>query len=175
MSEVWKDIKGYEGDYMVSNWGNVKRLEGLDSLGHLRKERILKPLKNDKGYLRVQLSKNGKKRIYFVHRLVAQAFIPNPDNLPCINHKDECKSNNNVDNLEWCDVKYNNTYGTRIKQMAEKTSKTVFQYTLDGEFVKEWKSLMEIKRSMGFSAGNISLCCNGKYKTSYGYIWRYRQ
>lgn len=118
VEEIWVDIKGYEGLYQVSNLGRVKSLERIDSLGHKRKEKIFKPQKN-KGYLRVSLWKDGKGKKYSIHRLVAIAFIPNPDNLPEVNHKDENKFNNNVDNLEWCTVAYNNTYGTRIQRFSE--------------------------------------------------------
>ena len=168
MSEVWKDINGYKELYQVSNWGRVKSLK-------FGKERILKPGINGKGYFQVQLWKNNNSKNYVVHRLVAQAFIPNPDNLPCINHRDECKTNNNVENLEWCSYQYNINYGTCIQRKTEKQSKTVYQYSMDGEFVKEWKSLMEIERSMEFSAGSISQCCNGKLNTAYGYVWRYKK
>lgn len=178
MSEVWKDIEGYEGLYQVSNWGRVKRLEGLDSLGHLRKERIFKSVKNHNGYLYVGLYKDGKCKQHFVHRLVAQAFIHNPDNLPYINHKNEIKDDNNADNLEWCSTAYNCNYGTRNQRIADtkingKRSKTVYQYTLDGDFVAEYPSVNEIQRQLGFAKTHISDCCLGRYKQSYGFIWRY--
>lgn len=174
MNEVWKDINGYEGLYKISSLGRVK------SLNYKRtgKERILKLDIDGKGYIQVVLCKNGRGKMHRVHRLVAQAFIPNPDNLPCINHRDECKTNNIVDNLEFCSYKYNLTYGSRIKRVSEKqingkASKKVFQYTLNGEFVAEYPSTMEVQRQLGYSQGNISLCCNGKLKTAYGYIWSY--
>lgn len=104
--EEWKNVIGYEGLYEVSNKGNVR---------NVRRNKLLRLQKNQ-GYIRVGLSKNGIKTWLRVHRLVAQAFLPNPDNLPQINHKDEDKTNNSVDNLEWCTAKYNNTYGTRIEK-----------------------------------------------------------
>ena len=110
--EIWKDIKGFEGHYQVSNFGRVKSIK-------FGKERILRPGKNKKGYLRVGISKNGESKTYSVHRLVAQAFIPNLNNLPQINHKNEDKTDNRVENLEFCDAKYNNTYGTRIQRFVE--------------------------------------------------------
>ena len=112
--EIWKDIEGYEGEYQISNYGNVK------SLNYLRtgKERILKPGKNRGGYYYVQLYKN-KAKNHYIHRLVAQAFIKNPRNLPQVNHKDENKSNNRVDNLEWCMPIYNANYGTRNKRTSD--------------------------------------------------------
>lgn len=177
--EEWRNIEGYD-DYQVSNLGRVKRLDVIDSLGHLRKERILKSGKDTKGYLRVSLWKNGKGKTFKVHRLVAQAFIDNPYNLPQVNHKDENPSNNRVENLEWCDAKYNLTYGSRIKRVSDKTingklSKTVYQYSLDGEFVAEYPSVSEAARQLDCDIGCICHCCNGKQKTSYGYVWRYKK
>ena len=117
MEEIWKDIVGYEGLYQVSNFGRVKSLakykNGNGGSKFWRKERILKPANTGRGYLMVVLIKEKKRTTYILHRLVAQAFIPNPNNLPQINHKDENKTNNVVSNLEWCDNKYNSNYGTR--------------------------------------------------------------
>ena len=167
--EVYKQIIGYEGLYEVSNLGNVKSL----SNDKTRKEKLLSSGIDKDGYLQVGLYKNGKQKRYFIHRLVAQAFLPNPFNLPEVNHKDEDKSNNNVDNLEWCDRKYNVNYGTRTEKVVEKMSKQVAQYDLSGNLIAIWKSVSEIERQLGFVCGNISKCCLGKGKTSYGYIWKY--
>ncbi len=117
--EIWKDIKNYEGIYQVSNYGNVKRLYGKGA----RYERIIKPNTTNKNYYFVVLCKNGIRNYCRVHRLVAETFIPNPDNLPCVNHKDENKQNNNVENLEWCTIKYNTNYGSGIKRRMEKIKK----------------------------------------------------
>lgn len=165
--EVWKDISGYEGLYQVSDKGRVKSL-------WFGKERIMKFERDKKGYLAVQLCKNGEIKRCTVHRLVAQSFIPNPQNLPQLNHKDENPSNNKVENLEWCSAKYNNNYGTHIQRITEKLSKPVLQYNKDGEFVKEWKSQSDVERNLGYSQRNISACCRGKYKSSYGYVWKYK-
>lgn len=116
MKEIWKEIEDYEGEYEVSNLGNVRSLNYRRS-GEIK---LLKQYTDKKGYKYVRLSKNGKGKIYKIHRLVAMAFIPNPDNLPIVNHIDECKSNNMVSNLEWCTVAYNNTYGTARKRASEK-------------------------------------------------------
>ena len=113
MIEEWRPVVGYEGLYEVSSYGRVKSLCKYDSRNRFRDERILKLCADRLGYLKVGLCSNDKKKKYLVHRLVAQAFIPNPNNLPIINHKDENPSNDNVDNLEWCDAKYNSNYGTR--------------------------------------------------------------
>ena len=167
--EIWKDIDGYEGLYQISNMGRVRSLDRFVNQGKIYRfctGSIIKPGVSEKGYNRVDLHKNGKTKHCKVHRLVAEAFIPNPDNLPIINHKDECKTNNHVDNLEWCSVSYNNTYGCRIE-------KKVYQYSLDGEFIKEWQSCKEVQRQLGHQPSRISECCNCKTKTAYGYIWKY--
>lgn len=115
LGEEWKDIKGYEGLYQVSNLGRVRSLSRYvkHRTIYILKGKLLKQRTRGKGYLAVTLCKNSKLKHYYVHRLVAEAFIPNPNNLPQVNHKDENKSNNCVDNLEWCDDKYNTNYGTR--------------------------------------------------------------
>ena len=167
MKEIWKDIKDYEGHYQVSNLGRVKSIK-------FGKEIILKQHINIKGgYYYVCLLKNGKHKNYYVHRLVAEAFLPITDNLPQVNHKDENKLNNSVDNLEWCDAKYNINFGTCIERRSKKTSKPVLQYTLDGKFVKEWKSTMECGRN-GYNQGNVAACCQGKLKKYKDFIWKYK-
>lgn len=110
MNEIWKDIKGYEGLYQVSNFGRIKSLPRTYKKRYIDKEIIKKPSKLPKGYLRVGLSKNGNTKYYFIHRLVADTFIPNLNNYPCVNHKDCNTSNNNVDNLEWNTYEQNNNY-----------------------------------------------------------------
>lgn len=122
MTEIWKDIVGYEGLYQVSNLGNVKRLKGYKGRGkgYIVEEHLIKPSINSNGYQNVVLCKNGKTKTFTMHRLVAIAFLYNSDNLPQVNHKDENKLNNCVDNLEWCDSKYNNNYGTRNKKCSDK-------------------------------------------------------
>ena len=112
MKVVWKDIKGYEGIYQISNFGEVIRLRSYDSRNHLRNSKILKQRTTSDGYLQLGLHKNGKETKYLVHRLVAEAFLPNPDNLTEVNHIDENKQNNCISNLEWCTHKYNTNYGT---------------------------------------------------------------
>ena len=164
--EFWKPVLGYEGHYQVSNFGRVKSIR-------FGKERILKPFTNKDGYLLVTLSKNGTHKKFQVHRLVALHFLPNPDNLPEVNHKDENKLNNNAENLEWCNRKFNINYGTRNKRIGKSNSKKVLQYTLDGEFVREWESTAECERN-GYNHGAVSDCCRGKRKTHKDFIWRYK-
>ena len=165
--EIWCPIKGYESLYEVSDQGRVRSLK-------FGKERILKPGRMSKGYLFVSLYKNGEQKKCKVHRLVAKTFIPNPDNLPEVNHKDEDKTNNKVSNLEWCDRKYNQNYGTGIQRMAEKHSKPVLQYTKSGEFVREWKSASDVERTLGYLQNYISSCCTGRYKYAYNFIWKFK-
>ena len=167
--EEWRNIEGYERLYQVSNMGRIKSTQYHNGTY----ERILKPNKDKKGYLTVHLYKNGKRKWVSVHKIVAQAFIDNPDNLPCINHKNENKSDNRVKNLEYCDYTYNNNYGSRNQQVSDKLSKRVQQYSLKGEFIADYPSTQEVERKLGFNHGYISKCCLGKYKTAYGYIWRY--
>lgn len=130
MIEIWKDIKGYEGIYQISNLGRIKALDRLVTTGkeypkfQHKPERILRINQCTK-YEQVILCKNGKTKAYLVHRLVSQAFIPNPNNFPCVNHKDENPRNNCVDNLEWCTYKYNNEYNGRVDKCKDKISNTL--------------------------------------------------
>ena len=170
--EIWCTIKGYEGMYEVSDQGRVRSLK-------FGKERILRPGMDGCGYLQVGLWKNGDRNVFLVHRLVAQSFIPNPDNLPEVNHRDENKENNFVQNLEWCSDKYNTNYGTRNQRVSEKNtngklSKPVLQFTKDGELVGEWKSMMDVQRNLGYANQHISSCCKGKLKSAYGFIWKFK-
>lgn len=153
--EEFRDVPGYEGLYEVSNLGRVRRNGKILKLGKVR------------GYLHVNLCKNGIKKQAKVHRLVALAFLPNPQNLPQINHKDEDKTNNAVDNLEWCTSQYNNNYSL---------SKPVLQFDKSGNFIKEWPSMIKVEEELGIDHSNISKCCLGLYhhKTAGGFIWKYK-
>lgn len=169
--EIWKDYKDYKGHYQVSNFGRIKSIK-------FGKEIILKPGTNKNGYSYVILYKNGKVKKFTVHRLVAEAFLPNPDNLPEVNHKDENKLNNCVSNLEWCTNLYNHNYGTINERIAAKNtngkcSKIVLQYDLEGNFVREWKSTRECGRN-GFDQSAVAACCRGKRKKYKDFIWIYK-
>ena len=123
----------------------------------------------------VKLCKNGKHKNFRINRLVAEAFISNPNNLPQVNHKNEIKDDNRVENLEWCDAKYNNNFGTRKERVAEKLSKPVLQINkTTNEIISEFPSTIEVKRQLGINHTSISQCCNGKRNTAGGYKWQYK-
>lgn len=163
-----KDIQGYEGIYSVADNGEV--------FSH-RSQKILKP-DNVRGYMQVTLYKDGKSRRYKVHRLVAEAFIPNPRNLPLVNHKDEDKGNNAADNLEWCTAEYNNKFGTRTNRSkdtqiqnapTQKRTKCVVCIETGDLYV----STKEAERITGIYHSHISRCCGGTEKKAGGFRWRY--
>lgn len=182
-NEEWRDVIGYEGLYQVSNFGRVKRLEFKVIRNNGRKQiwntKILSQSPRNE-YLRVRLLVNGRKVFKVVHRLVAIAFLENPNHYKEVNHKDENKYNNFADNLEWCDRSYNCSYGSLKERFSKRfkgkkrISKPIFQYTIDGEFVKEWKSGYEIRKSE-FSRGCVIDVCNGVRKTANGYFWSYNK
>ena len=174
MQEIWKDIKDYEGYYQVSNLGRIKSLKRIVKgrwKNIIIKEKILNR-KIENGYLRVQLSKNNISKIFLVHRLVAETFIPNPNNYKEINHKDENTINNNVDNLEWCTHSYNINYGTRTQKTIDKMCKSILQYDLQGNFIKKWKTMNEAVRY--YHNAHICDVCKGKRQSASGYIWKYQ-
>lgn len=170
--EQWKSITDYEGLYEVSSLGRVKSLK-------FNKEKILKPQKDGSGYLQVQLCRNGKMKAFKVHRLVATAFLPNPIGLPEINHKDENKINNALNNIEWCDRKYNNNYGNRNKKISKAKSKAVeaSRFSDFRTIELRFSSTREADRN-GYFSSHVSDCCRGcycgegnnKYQNLY---WRY--
>lgn len=158
---VWKPIDGYP-DYEVSNTGKVRNcITGKE----------LKTRLSNKGYDRVRLYKNRIGKNLFVHRLVAKAFIPNPDNLPLINHKDETPLNNCVDNLEWCDYAYNNSYGNAVEKRSTSNSKKVVQMTMDGDLVHVFDSIKEAAFFTKAQPSHISRCCNHLRNKAGGYRW----
>ena len=181
--EEWRtavyDGEVYEGLYKVSNFGRILSLNYRNT----GKSELMNPSKNRGGYFQVCLSKNKETKNCYVHRLVAQTFLPNPEGKPCINHKIEGKKGKKINmvifnedgsvdeeksTIEWATYEENNKYGTRI----DRISKTVLQFTLDGEFVREWSSAHECGRN-GFIQQNVVDCCNGKRKTHKGFRWMY--
>ena len=177
-TEIWRTIIANDeiyDNYKVSNLGRILSL----NYNKTGKPKLLKPYKGSNGYRGIILWKDRKRKKFSIHRLVAETFIPNPNNLPQVNHKDENKENNFVGtpennykdgNLEWCTSEYNNNYGTRL----EKTSKKVLQFTKSGEFIREYPSTMECERN-GFSHSAVCQCCNGERKSHKGFIWKYKE
>ena len=172
MNEIWKDIYGFPY-YQVSNLGRVRSFKW-------GKERILSPKKIKNDYLQVGLCKNDKRYWKCIHRLVAEAFLDNPNNLPQVNHINENKTDNRVENLEYCSMEYNQNYGTHQQRSAAARlnhpilSKSVLQYSLNGELLNEFSSTMEVQRQLGFRHSHIGECCRGEYNTAYGFIWKYK-
>lgn len=199
--EEWKEIKEYDGLYLVSNYGNIKKKKYKDRGNHYVPERIVKQRKDKNGYCIATLyDKEGQRKDWKVHRLVAITFISNPDNLPQVNHKNEIKDCNFVGNLEWCTSKYNANYGLRPYKISiwhkgrpnpyaqgknnyfygkhfsgehSPSSKKVAQYSIDGKYIKTFSGMNEAGRITGVNSSAISMCCRGIRKTSGGYIWKY--
>ena len=164
--EIWKDIEGYGGLYQVSNLGRVKSL----NYNRTKKEKILKPRSNKDGYLNVNLYKEGRMKTCLVHRLVAKAFIPNPDNKSQVNHRDEDKTNNCVDNLEWMTRRENINYGTRNERSGKSQSMPIYGINVKTNERIEFPSTMEAERN-GFNHSTIVDCLKGRCKTHKGYKW----
>ena len=187
--EIWKPVVGYEGVYEVSSFGRIRSLDRITSYisrtregkeyttTHTHKGKLMKQHNNQFGYKVIALRKDGKYRTYMVHRLVADAFLSNPNNYPVVNHKDENKQNNCVENLEWCTQQYNINYGsgnirridTRNQNKSYHYQREVGQYTLDGVLIKKYPSASDT----GYCRESIRDCCNGRQKTAYGYKWGY--
>ena len=176
MREEWRPLVGYEGNYEVSNRGNMKSL----NYNHTGKENIMKPQKNRDGYLIIGLWKDGKAKWYLVHRLVASVFCENPHGYTEVNHLDEDKTNNCADNLEWCSRSYNLTYNDRAKKIGEKntnhpkTSKPVIAIDVRTGLILEFASSREAERETGIPHGNIIQCCKGKLNSCGGFYWMYK-
>lgn len=186
---VRKPVVGYEGYYEVDQFGRVFGLDRIvtvvDGNRTYKKPLSGKQMKqsmHDKGYKTVSLTKDGKTKTMFVHRIVAEAFLPNPDNMPMVNHKDEDKTNNFIENLEWCTAEYNRTYGKAVEKQAKKLRGrksekrvAVIQRSLDGEFMNWHSSIKEAAESVNGVASAISAVCKGKRKMAYGYVWEYEE
>ena len=191
VEEIWKTVvvdgEPYE-KFQVSNLGKIMNLNYYNT----GKAKLVEPFDNGDGYLCVNLSKNGETKKCLFHRLIAAAFLPNPENKPCVNHKIEGDKGKKINivyinedgtvdeeksTIEWCTHEENNNYGTHNQRSAKtrsngKLSKKVLQFTLDDEFVREWPSTREAGRN-GFSQGEVSKCCNGKLPHYKGFLWQY--
>lgn len=201
MYEKWRDIKGYEGLYQISNLGNIKSLTRIEytynylkkeKIKRVRKEKLISSNNNVKRYKIVSLTKNGKTKTFTIHRLVAQTFIPNPENKPQVNHINGIKTDNRVENLEWCSASeniihaYKNnllTSSQKQKEAAKKTIKKaakakrrkVYQLTMEGKKIKLWNSMYELYKKYNYSWGTIRKVCIGQQEFAYGYKWKYKE
>ena len=186
MTEQWKTIEGYEGLYEISNTGQVKSLPSIvwydNSQGHRKRTKqggILTPKLEKSGYYRIGLRKNGAKKFFAIHRLVATAFVPNPDNLPEVNHKDENKLNNRADNLEWCTTQYNSSYGTRWQRLYKNGGGSrhlrIGKYDQEGNLLGTWDSIAQAARANGVSESAVRMCAKGKPSAGrvFGYIYKF--
>ena len=187
MNEIWKPINGYEGKYEVSSFGRARSLDRYQQRTDYRSGKryqtfkagkILKPIKCNSGYMRVSIIEDATHRgMKLLHRMVAEAFIPNPDNLPEVNHKNEDKTDNRVENLEWCDHSYNTTYNDlqarRYNNGGGRRKRPVEQLTMQGQFVARFDSVTEAAEAVGTSVAHIWNVCDGRQKSSCGYRWRY--
>ena len=178
--EIWKDVFGYEGLYKVSNLGRVKSINRIVNRGYLNSprkisEKIRIPSIDKYGYLFLRLSKNGKKKNLFVHRIVAETFIKNPNKLPVVNHFDGNKKNCSVKNLEWTTISENNKHAFKINLRKPSGGaikyKPIAQFTIDGKLIYKYKSITEAMNIT--KTTNICACAKGKYKTANGFIWKY--
>lgn len=183
-NEIWKDIKGYEKFYQISNLGRVKSLTRISSYYNalyneekqrIRKEHIMKTHTPKNRYTSVILTKNGIEKTFTVHRLVAEAFIPNLENKSQVNHIDGNKENNCVDNLEWVTSSENNKHAFITGLNKPHNMRKVNQYDLQGNFIKQWNSITDFlkENSLNLKNSNITTCCKGKRKNAYGYKWKY--
>lgn len=170
-NEVWKDIPDYEGLYQASSLGKIKSLN-FNGTG---KEKIMKPRTGNRYYM-IALWKNGVRKDFLLHRIIAKTFIPNVDNKPYVNHKDENCFNNSIDNLMWCTHKENMNWGTRNKRISKHNGKIkkVNQYDLQDNFIKQWRCINDFFKENNMKLGTcITECCKGRKKTAYGYRWKY--
>lgn len=173
MREIWKDIKGYEGFYQISNKGRVKSFKSSskypDKEGHILNPTITK------GYLYVGLCNKGKKKPTLVHRLVAEAFVPNPDNYKEVNHMDENKLNNNAKNLEWCNRDYNMSYGTARERQGISLGSPVEQFTVNETPIARYANAEIAGKINRIDSSSIHKCCKGKRVHAGGYSWKYAE
>ena len=185
IKKKWKEIKGYEGKYIISNYGEVISLprykQNNSKLQYVEPKEIKRYVNPKNGYVYVQLWNNSKYKNIRLHKLVARTFIPNPKNLPQVNHIDGNKLDNSIENLEWCDCKYNINEAWKIglnkKRFGRENnrSRKVEQYDLNGNFIRTWDTIKQAADKLKINTANIIACCQGKYKKSHGFIWRYEE
>ena len=180
-NEEWRDIRGFEGFYQVSNLGRVRSVERevkMKDFVVTRRSFIKKIHKKTNGYYGLLLSKNDSSKNYSIHRLVAEAFIPNPLNLPQVNHKNEDKSDNRAENLEWCTAKYNSNYGTRklrvMMNNKRMCGRKVVCIDLSGKAIAHYPSVQSVKED-GYNAALVHACCIGNRHTHHGMYWKFEQ
>lgn len=161
--EIWKDIKGFENLYEISNYGEVYSY---------RHKKFMKVHMDRNGYKKIGLRKNGSTKYYFIHRLIWETFNGIIPLGMVVNHINEVKTDNRLENLNLMTTKENNCWGTATERRSKKLYKPVLQFDIEGNFIKEWSSAKEIKEKLGFSQGTISSCCSGRYKQAYGYVWK---
>lgn len=190
--ENWKSIDGYEGLYTCSDSGQVKALARMisrrrknDYHSYWKDEKLMSPAPHDKGYLKIKLLKKGEAKSFFIHRIIAVAFIPNPENKPQVNHINGIKADNRIENLEWCTASDNlkHAYNTglqpkdrNIKRISDSPNAIpVYQYDMSGNLIRQWGSLFEAHLTGLYNKSGISECCSGKRSHHKNYKWTLRQ
>lgn len=181
MKEIWKPIKGYEGYYEISSYGRLRSCDRIIVQGknflHLKGRFMCPSICRSTGYYITTLSRNGIKKRKLLHRLIAKAFIPNPDNKPMIDHINGVRTDNGIENLRWCTNRENLTFPiaseNRIKCKAPISKKVAQIDRYTQKVIKVFRSTGEVHRQLGFKSPNISRCCRGEKPTAYNYIWRY--
>lgn len=179
MQEIWKDVPGFEDSYQISNLGGFRSKDRYARVcgggKRLIRGQKLKTIRCTNGYQEVVCSREKKRKVFLLHRLVAMVFIPNPNNLPEVNHRDENIKNCRADNLEWCTSKYNANYGTRTKRcLANNPQKQeVLQFDKYGKYLRKWDSINDAARHVGVDGSAITRVCKGKQHMSMGFVWRY--
>lgn len=180
--EIWKDVEGFIGLYKISSKGRLKSLgNGKSTNMSNGQERIIKPSRKNNGYLEIKMFKDGQRHYKHLHRLVAEHFIMNDQNKPQVNHKDGDKTNNKSSNLEWVTPSENQIHAIKLGLTNHKSgsdnalSKPIAQYSLDGQLIRTWESINQVKRELGYNSVGIIGCCKKKrkHKTAYKFKWAY--